>query len=121
MPKRLLLVLALLLALAIQVSAQADPITPDLIIDDFEAGVPLVLDESNTAVGFVPWGSEPGNVVLSARQIVGASTYALPTTMTTANTVLALDYDIGSWGGFTHAFTDGAAWTSMDSKRNSAL
>ncbi len=36
MPKRLLLVLALLLALAIQVSAQADPITPDLIIDDFE-------------------------------------------------------------------------------------
>lgn len=121
MPKRLLLVLALLLALAIQVSAQADPITPDLIIDDFETGVPLVLDESNTAVGFVPWGSEPGNVVLSARQIVGASTYALPTTMTTANTVLALDYDIGSWGGFTHAFTDGAAWTSMDWTPYSAL
>ncbi len=121
MHKRWLILFILLLVMAAQVSAQADPVPLDLVVDDFEAGLPHIADSSGTAIGFVPWGSEPGNVVLSARQIVGASTYALPGTTTPANTVLALDYDIGSWGGFTHAFADGTTWTSMDWTAYNAL
>ena len=37
------------------------------------------------------------------------------------STVLAINYDIGAWGGFTHAFTDGDNWRSQDWTSHNAL
>jgi beta-glucanase (GH16 family) len=114
MHKIRLLWLSLMLLLVVTVSAQDEPLALELLIADFETGLPVIIEPGGAAVGYVTWGSEPENVVLSARQIVAGSALALPLPPAAANTVLALDYQIGSWGGFTHAFTDGTDWTSMD-------
>jgi len=104
----------LLMITAVGVSAQDEPITPNVIVDDFETGIPFILAPDGAGIGYVPWGNQPENVTLAARQIVGGSRIALPAVADSANTVLALSYDIDSWGGFTHAFTDGTEWISMD-------
>lgn len=114
MRKLLLLIAALVLLSALSVSAQDAPIALDVLLDDFESGLPYLVAPDGAGIGYVPWGNAAGNVTLSARQIVSGSPASLPQTDTPANTVLALDYDIDSWGGFTHAFTDGVAWTGMD-------
>jgi len=90
------------------------PLALELLIDDFENGVPLASDEFGNGIGLVPWGDVPENVTLSARQVVAFSDLALPGAETVPNTVLAVAYDITGWGGFTHAFTDGQQWISMD-------
>ena len=38
-----------------------------------------------------------------------------------SSTVLAINYDIGAWGGLTHAFTDGDNWLSQDWTSHNAL
>lgn len=109
--------LFLLAALTIVVNAQDD----GLLIDDFENGVPLLTDQDGTAVGLVTWGSTFENVSLSARQIVPFSEMAVPGYEEKADTTLAIAYNIDSWGGFTHAFTDGTDWISMDWTAYNAL
>lgn len=116
----LILLLALLLA-AVPISAQDEFVTLGLLIDDFESGIPASAAEGGAGIGFVPWGDAFENVTLAARQIVVGSSLALPIAADTPNTVLAIHYEIGSWGGFTHAFTDGREWTSMDWTAYNAL
>ncbi|MCC6891627.1 MAG: family 16 glycosylhydrolase [Anaerolineae bacterium] len=89
-------------------------VTPEVMVDDFEGGVPYTVDEFNNGLGLIPWGDKPENVILAARQLVPFSTMALPTVTDTANTVLAVNYDITGWGGYTHAFNADGGWGSMD-------
>jgi len=87
------------------VFAQDSETAPPLM-DDFESGEAFsATDEFNNAIGFAPWGDSAGNVQLSVEEIErdGAMTNAL-----------AISYDIASWGGFTHALTDGENWVSQD-------
>jgi beta-glucanase (GH16 family) len=90
------------------------PVDIELLIDNFESGVPLAADSFGNGIGLVPWGSEAENVQLAATQLIGYSRLALPGSIESPRTVLGVHYDIGSWGGFTHAFTDGENWISMD-------
>ena len=53
-----------------------------------------------------------GNVVLSVAEMERVDV---------SSAVLAIDYDIGGWGGFTHAFTDGENWLSQDWTSPNAL
>ncbi len=99
---------------AATVTASNKPITPELVMDDFETGIPYLVDRFNNGIGFVPWGDKPENVILSARQLIPFSDIALPTTKETSNTVLAINYDITGWGGYTHAFNADGSWGSMD-------
>ena len=55
-------------------------------------------DPHNNAIGHAPWGDIAGNVQLSLAEMERADGIS---------TVLQINYDIGAWGGFTHAFTDG--------------
>lgn len=92
-----------------------------LLLANFEAGVPLLSDAYNTPLGFVPWGDKFENVQLAAQQVVGYGKLALPGREAAPNGVLAVHYDIGGWGGFTHVFTDGSDWISMDWTTYNAL
>jgi beta-glucanase (GH16 family) len=96
-------------------------VVPALIIDDFESGVPVGMDAVGNPIGLVAWGDAFENVTLSARQVAAYSALALPTAPDASNTVLAAAYDIGQWGGFTHALTDGETWISADWTAYNAL
>lgn len=112
---RFLGVVVALLVLLLMVSAQDDT----LLIDDFETGVPQQ-DADGVAVGYIAWGDQTGNTVLGVSQAQPFTDLALPDA-TTNNQVFRIDYEIGGWGGFTHAFTDGDEWTSMDWTAHNAL
>ena len=62
-------------------------------------------DPYNNAIGHAPWGDIAGNVQLSLAEMERVDV---------RSTVLAINYDIGAWGGFTQAFTDGENWISQD-------
>ncbi len=94
---------------------------PDLPVDDFTDSLWMGTDSGGAGIGFVPWGDSFENVALSLRQLVPGSALALPQGAGSANNVLAVAYDIGSWGGFTHAFTDGTRWTSQDWTAHNAV
>ena len=107
----LILVLLLVLSLWTRVihAQEAD----SRVIDDFEiAEVFEGRDGYNNAIGHAPWGDQAGNVSLGL---------ATMERVDINSTVLAIDYDIGAWGGFTHAFTDGENWLSQDWRSHNAL
>lgn len=97
------------------------PVPLDLLIDDFEDGVPFAVDAHGNGLGLVPWGDMAENVLLSATRLMPYSRYALPGREAEPNVVLGVACNITGWGGFTHAFTDGTAWTSMDWTAYNAL
>ena len=69
----------------------------------------LATDEFNNAIGFAPWGDTEGNVALSLNEMDDSS-------------VLAINYDIGAWGGFSHVLSDdGESWTGQDWTTHNAL
>ena len=83
------------------------------VIDDFEASeIFNGVDGFNNAIGHAPWGDVAGNVTLGVAQMerVGGG-----------SSVLEIQYDIGGWGGFTHALTDGENWISDDWTSHNAL
>ena len=83
------------------------------VVDDFEGAEVFVgRDGYNNAIGHAPWGDQTGNVTLSL---------ATMERIDASSTVLAINYDIGAWGGFTHAFTDGDNWLSQDWTSHNAL
>jgi beta-glucanase (GH16 family) len=117
-----LLLLLLLLSLAIGQSATQDTYIPlELVIADFEQGLPFATSADGNNIGFVPWGDTHENVRLSATQVIPYSSLSLPVAPEAANTVLTVTYDIASWGGFTHVFTDGSTWISADWRDYNAL
>jgi beta-glucanase (GH16 family) len=86
------------------------------VIDDFTGSVAPLYNAFGTAIGFAPWGSENGNVALSTTSAAAGSGLALPG-QAGSKSLLRIDYNIGSWGGFTHALESGSDWVSQDWSR----
>lgn len=112
----LCLVVVVTLLLASVATAQPEP----MIVDDFEGALWLGTDSDGAGIGLVPWGNAAENVRLSIRQLVANSTMAVPEN-SGVNNVLAVEYEIDGWGGFTKAFTDGEAWISQDWTSQNAM
>ncbi len=87
----------------------ADPI----LVADFERGVAYVSQVDGPAIGFVPWGDSTANAIIGITQVIPFTELALPD-QSAPNQVLRIDYNIGAWGGFTYAFSDGSNWISQD-------
>ncbi len=126
MKKLTLVVLILVLLVTLTVIAQDTSASPavielELVLDDFERGLLFRDDAFGNDIGHIPWGDTAENVTLAARLLVPYSRLAVPTSPTRANTVLAVTYDIGSWGGFTSVFNNGTDWIGMDWTAYNAL
>jgi beta-glucanase (GH16 family) len=127
-PGRLLILVLLLVSSEFTILQQGavpglsdEVVELELLVDDFETGLPLGQDAFGNAIGYVPWGDSPENVILSATQLIADSALALPDSFESANTVLTVTYDINAWGGFTHVFTDGTHWTTQDWREHNAF
>ena len=115
----LLLLLLLIFSIPI-VTAQDAP--AEVVIDDFEGSLwSGTTPDGAAGIGMVPWGDTYENVTLSLRLLLPQSALALPERSSEANDVLAVAYHIDSWGGFTHAFTDGTDWISQDWTTHNAV
>jgi beta-glucosidase len=86
---------------------------PSLLIADFEGEISAGQDEYGIGIGYVPWGDTGGNVTIEAVDAPAGDDLALPD-QAGDNKVLKASYDIASWGGFTHVFTDGTTWLTQD-------
>ncbi len=86
------------------------------LVDDFTGSVAPLYSAFGTAIGFAPWGSENGNVQLSTLAVADTDLLALPGQSGNVS-LLKIDYNIGSWGGFTHALENGTDWVSQDWSR----
>lgn len=93
----------------------------DVVVADFESDFKMSVASDGSGVGFVPWGDQHENVKLSVRQLIAFSDMAVPGKNESPNNILAVAYDIGGWGGFTHAFTDGVDWISQDWTAHNAV
>lgn len=85
------------------------------IVDDFNNGLPQGFDSYANAVGFVVWGDAP-NTALTTTVISATDPLALPPILSGDNALLKVDYNIGGWGGFTHAFENATVdrWVSQN-------
>ncbi len=99
--------------------AEMAPAEP-LLIADFEDGVKLVKQADGADIGFVPWGDSTGNAVIGITQVIPFTGLARPEAAG-HDQVLRVDYEIGAWGGFTYAFTDGRGWAAQDWTGHNAL
>ncbi len=91
----------------------AMPYAEPVLVADFESGVVYVSQADGAAIGFVPWGDSTANVIIGVTQVIPFTDLALPD-QSAPNQVLRVDYNIGAWGGFTYAFSDGSSWISQD-------
>lgn len=96
------------------------PYAEPVLVTDFEAGLQYVSQADGAAVGYVPWGDSTANAIIGTSQILPFTELALPEAAA-PNQILRVDYNIGAWGGFNHAFSDGANWLSMDWSGHNAL
>ena len=103
--KKLMVALMLLLLLLAAGLAHSQEASASVLMDYEDAELFEGRDAYNNAIGHAPWGDIAGNVALSLAEMERADG---------SSNVLAVNYDIGSWGGFTHALTDGANWVSQD-------
>ena len=110
--RKLRTIILLLLLTSFVWVAQAQELELSVIADFEVSEVFEGRDQYNNAIGHAPWGDVAGNVVLSLAEMERVDV---------SSTVLAIDYDIGGWGGFTHAFTDGENWLSQDWTSQNAL
>ncbi len=94
-----------------------DDTAPDTrIVDDYSTGAAILYNAFGTGINFANWGSENNNVVLSTVTIPDTDPLAVPG-QSGSKSLLQIDYNIGSWGGFTHALADGNDWVSQDWSR----
>ncbi len=89
------------------------PYAEPVLVADFEEGLRYVSQADGAAIGFVPWGDSTANAIIGVTQVMPFTELALPE-QSAPEQVLRVDYNIGAWGGFTYAFTDGAGWSSQD-------
>ena len=94
--------------------AVVSEVVEDFEVDELFAGS----DSGGLQIGHVTWGDAPGNVTIEL--VPAEGDLALPE-QDGDNTVLQVTYDIGSFGGFTHALTDGEEWVSQDWTEYDAL
>ncbi len=96
-----------------------DDAAPDTkIVDDYSGSVAPLYNPFGTAIGFATWGSErsPDNVLLSTVSVPDSDPLAIPG-QSGSKSLLKMDYNILSWGGFTHALENGNDWVSQDWSR----
>ncbi|MDE2854748.1 MAG: family 16 glycosylhydrolase [Chloroflexota bacterium] len=96
------------------------PAAEPVMVADYESGLQYVSQADGAAIGFVPWGDSTANAVIGASQIMPYTGLAIPGA-SAPNQIMRIDYNIGAWGGFTHAFSDGGSWQSMDWTGHNAL
>ena len=96
------------------------PYADPMLVADYEDGLHYVSQADGAAIGFVAWGDATANAIIGTSQIMPFTALALPDA-SAPNQVLRVDYNIGAWGGFTHAFSDGVGWQSMDWTGHNAL
>ncbi|MBX3144396.1 MAG: family 16 glycosylhydrolase [Trueperaceae bacterium] len=109
--RRLLASLTLLLALC---AAQSQGAVQT--ISDLTQGAPAGLDGLGNGIGYVTWQDGGGTSIdLSTVDVEPGDDLALPD-QTGTESVLRVEHNIISWGGFTHAFSDDAFtnWVSRD-------
>jgi len=99
---------------------QAIPYAEPMLVADYESGLQYVSQADGAAVGFVAWGDTTANALIGTSQIMPFTELAIPGA-NAPNQILRIDYNIGAWGGFTHAFSDGSGWQSMDWTGHNAL
>lgn len=104
----LITVLTLLLSVGFINAQQAEAFT----LADFDDGeLFLGKDSDGLDIGFVPWGDSAQNITLEI--VPAGENLALPE-QDGDNQVLQITYEIGAFGGFTHAFTDRQEWVPQD-------
>jgi len=96
------------------------PAAEPVMVADYESGLQYVSQADGAAIGFVPWGDSTANAIIGASQIMPYTGLAIPGA-SAPNQIMRIDYNIGAWGGFTHAFSDGGSWQSMDWTGHNAL
>ena len=103
---------ALLALLALVATAVAQDALP---LYDFAEGVPVGEDPAGNQVGFPIWQGGSSTIELNAVEVDPSAELALPDQDGTVS-VLSVLHEIGSWGGFTHAYTDADAssWRPLD-------
>ena len=92
------------------------------LVDDFETGkLPTGKDANNLAIGYVTW-SDGSPIALTVTTVAAGSPLAMPN-QTGNNTILKMDSNINSWGGFTHAFENETVntWTPQDWRSYSGI
>lgn len=82
---------------------------------DFADGAPVGKDPAGNDVGFPIWQDGSSILDLTVEELAADGELALPD-QEEAVSVLRVLHDIGSWGGFTHAYTNAAAtvWQPRD-------
>jgi beta-glucanase (GH16 family) len=98
----------------------AIPYAEPLLVAGYENGLQYVSQADGAAIGFVAWGDSTANAIIGISQIMPYTALAIPGA-SAPNQILRVDYNIGAWGGFTHAFSDGSAWQSLDWTGHNAL
>ncbi len=96
------------------------PFAEPTLVAGYERGLQYVSQADGAAIGFVAWGDSTANTVIGLSQIMPFTGLAIPEA-SAVNQILRIDYNIGAWGGFTHAFSDGMGWQSMDWSGHNAL
>jgi len=86
-----------------------------LPLHDFADGAPVGKDPAGNDVGFPIWQDGSSTLELTVEEVAADDELALPD-QDEAVSVLRVLHDIGSWGGFTHAYTDAdaSAWQPVD-------
>jgi beta-glucanase (GH16 family) len=107
MAKHIRIMLVIVLASIGVVQAQESQVLADFEVDELFLGK----DSDGLDIGFVTWGDSAGNVTLEL--VAAEGDLALPE-QGGDNAVLQVTYDIGAFGGFTHALTDGEEWVPQD-------
>lgn len=89
----------------------AGDISPTVIIDDFENGLPTGFDPNGLGVGFVTFSDGSPNFIATT----DTPPAAVPDSAVD-NTVLAMTGEVASFAGFVHAFENAAVdtWVSQD-------
>ncbi len=93
-----------------------DPAPDSKIVDDYEDGADIRYNAFGTGINFATWGSESNNTTLSTVSVGAGDPLAVPG-QSGSKSLLKIDYNIGAWGGFTHALADDNDWVSQDWSR----
>ena len=68
----------------------------------------------------MPWGDTTANAIIGITQVIPFTELAIPLSVA-PNQIMRIDYNIGAWGGFTYAFSDGYTWLSQDWTHHNAF
>ena len=102
-------------------STFAQDLEQALVIDHtFEDELIIAENSFGNAIGFETWGDTADNVTLE-RTTVSSDSNLARENQSELTTVLQINREIASWGGFTHIFSDGEKNTPLNLKAYSGI